>query len=126
MPKIYLVQFNVDDIDKAIDWYTEVLGFRVSKRNYHHPVAVDLVHKNIRVILHKANFINGRYPPDGRTLVAMEVEDIVKKLRELKRNGVEVIHKKPLDFPLGKYAAIKDPFGNTHELVELTKSKRRK
>lgn len=119
--RVYLIQFNVGNLEKAIQFYTEVLGFKLSKKHYHPPVAVDLVHGGIRLVLHRARFINNVYPPNGRTQVAIQVQNIEEELAGLKKRGVELIHRKPLDFPLGKYAAFKDPFGNIHELVELKK-----
>lgn len=124
MPKIYIIQINVDNLEEAIEWYCGVLEFKVSKKHYHYPVAVDLEHKDkgVRLILHKSKFIQNQYPPSSHTQIVIQVDDIEAKLRELKAKGVEIIHEQPLDFPLGKYAALKNPYGDIHELVELKKN----
>ena len=127
MKKIHLIQISVSNIDKAIKWYCDILGFRVAKRHYHYPVAIDLVHKdkNFRLILHKDKFIDHVYPPGGRTQFGIEVDDIEEALKNLEKKGVEVIHKNPLNFPLGRYAAIKSPDGDIHELVEINGRKKK-
>ena len=53
MLKVGIVQINVSDMDDAIAWYRDVLGFEVSKEHDHYPVAVDLVHEGRRLLLHR-------------------------------------------------------------------------
>jgi len=120
MARVYLVQINVTDMDKAIDWYTNVLGFELSKQHNYYPIAVDLVHEGPRLILHKAEKpASIDYPHVAQTLICIQTEDIEASLKNLKNEGVELIHEKPLEFPMGMYAAFRDPFGNVHELVEI-------
>ncbi len=120
MLQVYLIQINVTDMDKAIDWYTNVLGFKLSKQHYYYPIAVDLVHEGTRLILHRADKpANIDYPNVAQTLICMQTEDIKASLKDLKSKGVELIHETPLEFPMGLYAAFRDPFGNVHELVEI-------
>ena len=119
MPQVYLIQINVTDMDKAIDWYTNVLGFKLSKQHYHYPIAVDLVHEGARLILHTVDKpANIDYPNVAQTLISIRTEDIEASLKDLKSKGVEIIYETPLEFPMGLYAAFRDPFGNVHELVE--------
>jgi lactoylglutathione lyase len=120
MPHVCMIQISVSDLDKAIEWYSTTLGFEVSKKHYHHPVAVDLVHKGIRLLLHiadKPTTID--YPNVSQTLICIQTDNIVRKMDDLKRRGVEVLHETPQEFPAGQFIAFRDPFGNVHELVEL-------
>ena len=120
MPKIGIIQISVSDMDRAIDWYCENLGFAVSKDHYHYPVAVDLVHEGCRLLLHRADRSTDiDYPHVSQTLICFETNDIAKSLDNLKHKGVELIHDTPQEFPAGLYAGFRDPFGNVHEFVEF-------
>jgi len=120
MPNIALIQISVSDLDLAIKWYQEVLGFELSKEHYHHPVAVDLVHQGCRLLLHIADRkAKIDYPHVSQTLICLGTGDIRRTIAELKSKGVKVLHDEPKKFPAGLFCAFKDPFGNVHELVEL-------
>jgi catechol 2,3-dioxygenase-like lactoylglutathione lyase family enzyme len=120
MPKVCMIQIGVSDMDQAIEWYCNRLGFEISKEHNYYPVAIDLVHEGTRLLLHKAaKSTHIDYPNIAQTLICIQTNDIAASLDDLKSKGVELIHKTPLDFPAGKYAAFKDPFGNVHELVEF-------
>lgn len=120
MPKVCMIQINVSDMDQAIEWYCNILGFEVSKEHNYYPVAVDLIHQGIRLLLHKVvKPTHIDYPNVAQTLICIQTDDITASLNDFKNKGVELIHKTPLNFPAGKYAAFKDPFGNVHELVEF-------
>ncbi len=120
MLKIAMVQINVTDMDRAIEWYRDTMGFEVSKEHYHHPVAVDLVHQGCRLLLHEAKTkAEIDYPHDAQTLICLETEDLRATVDKLKSRGVEFIQSEPQAFPGGLYIALRDPFGNVHELVEF-------
>lgn len=120
MLKVALVQINVSDLDAAIAWYRDALGFEVSKEHYHHPVAVDLVHEGCRLLLHRAEQpARIDYPDVAQTLVCFQTDDIAATMDSLRRHGAELLHDVPQPFPAGVFAAFRDPFGNVHELVEF-------
>jgi lactoylglutathione lyase len=120
MLKVALVQINVTDLDAAIAWYRDVLGFEVAKEHYHHPVAVDLVHEGCRLLLHRVEHpAQIDYPDVAQTLICLQTDDIVATMDSLRRHGAEFVHDTPQPFPAGAFAAFRDPFGNVHELVEF-------
>ena len=120
MLKVAMVQINVSDMDQAIAWYQDTLGFEVAKEHYHYPVAVDLVHGGCRLLLHRAERpAQIDYPNAAQTLVCFQTDDIAASMDSLRRQGVELLHDAPQPFPAGFFAAFRDPFGNVHELVEL-------
>lgn len=119
MPKICVIQFNVSDMDRAIVFYTNVLGFEVKNRD-HYPDLVLLGHDGPSVLLcqvERATRID--YPHEAQTLINIEVEDLRKTMSELENKGVDFIHTEPQQCPAGIYAAIRDPFGNVMELLEF-------
>jgi lactoylglutathione lyase len=120
MPKVCMIQIGVSDLDKAVDWYSNTLGFEISKEHYHYPVAIDLVHEGCRLLLHTADKpARIDYPNVAQTLVCIQTEYLASSMNDLKTKGVEFIHETPQKFPAGVYVAFKDPFGNVHELVEF-------
>ncbi len=122
MPKIGIIQIGVTDLDRATQWYCEKLGFVTSEKCDLLPVAVELEHEGCRLLLHRAEkpaVID--YPNVAQTLICFQTDDIRKTLAELKRKDVELIHETPERFPEGLFAAFRDPFGNVHELVELSR-----
>jgi predicted enzyme related to lactoylglutathione lyase len=123
MPKVFVTQINVSDMDKAIDFYCNKIGFEVYAKEYY-PQIVQLSHEGIPLILNKvAKSTNIDYPNDAQTLIYIQTDNLEASLKDLKSKGVELIHDSPQDCPVGVYAAFKDPFGNVHELVEF-RSKR--
>lgn len=113
-----LVQINVTDMDVATDFYCDKLGFEVlSKKDY--PNVVELVQKGFRLVLVRvAKPARIDYPNIAQTLIALQVEDLGATLQDLKKKGVELVYDAPQKFPEGVYSAMRDPFGNVHELIE--------
>ncbi len=119
MPKICVICFNVPDMDIALQFYRDKLGFEVEDDRYY-PDIVELEHEGAPLIL----FRSGESAPEGfpnmaRTVVDIETEDLASRMEELRAKGVEFIHEIPQPCPVGVYAAFKDPFGNVHELLEF-------
>jgi len=118
--KVGMVQINVPDLDKAIEWYTEILGFEISKDHYYPPVAVDLINEGIRLLLYKAEKETKiDYPKQAQSVIIFETDNLVEKMKGMKEKEVEFIHEEPIKFPAGIFTAFRDPFGNVHEIVEF-------
>ena len=119
MPKVCVIQINVSDMDKAIDFYCNKIGFEIHSKKYY-PDIVDLVNKGIPLILYKVSKVTYiDYPKVAQTLINIQTDDLEASLKDLKGKGVELIHETPQNCPVGVYAAFKDPFGNVHELLEF-------
>jgi catechol 2,3-dioxygenase-like lactoylglutathione lyase family enzyme len=125
MLSVYIVQLNVVGLQAGIDWYTDVLGFKVSSQNnfLHHGTTVQLEHdKGFRLILHNSkNPAKINYPDDVQTMVVWETKDLIKTMAEMQSKGVEFITTEPHEINVGKFVAFRDPFGNVYELIELKK-----
>jgi len=121
MPQVYSIQISVTNLDQAITWYCEKLGFEVSRQYHNPPFSVDLVHEHCRLVLHKVlNNANIDYPRVAQILISFKIENILESIERLKEKGVEFIYPKPRQTPTGLFTAFKDPFGNILELVEMT------
>ena len=119
MPNICVIQFNVSDMDAAIEFYSNVLGFEVKTRE-HYPELVLLSHEGPSVLLCKVERpAKIDYPNEAQTLINIQTSDLRSTMDELKSKGVDFIHHEPQTCPAGIYAAIRDPFGNVMELLEF-------
>ena len=119
MPSICVIQFNVSDMDQAIDFYCSKLGFGIKSKE-HYPDLVQLEHEGTYTLLCKVDrAAQIDYPNVAQTLVNIQTDDLRKAMADLAAKGVEFIHDQPQTCPAGIYAAIRDPFGNVIELLEF-------
>lgn len=125
MLSVYIVQLNVVGLQAGIDWYTRVLGFTVSDENnfLHHGTTVQLHHdQGFRLILHNARKpAKIDYPDDVQTMIVWRTDDLAGTMAQMKTNGVEFVFSEPQPINVGRFVAFRDPFGNVHELIELTR-----
>jgi predicted enzyme related to lactoylglutathione lyase len=121
MPKVCVLQINVTDMDQAIDFYCNKIGFEVLSRE-HYPQIIKLKNDSAPLLLFKVSKKTDiDYPNEAQTLINIETGNLKKSLRELREKGVDVIQDTPETCPVGIYAGVRDPFGNVFELIEYTK-----
>lgn len=119
MYKICVNQINVHDMDKALEFYCDKLGFEAGDKNMY-PQIVPLKNAGIYLILNKTNNPTKiDYPNQAQSLINFQTDNLEKTMHSLKQKGVEFIHKKPATCPVGVYAAFRDPSGNVHEFIEF-------
>lgn len=121
MLEIAMNQINVSDLEEAITWYTEILGFEVSKDHYYPPQAVDLVQKGrIRLLLYKVDKTTEiDYPNEAQSVIIFKTNDLNKIMKDYRKKGVKFIYPEAIEFPAGIFNAFKDPYGNVHEIVQF-------
>ena len=107
----------VSDLRKAKTFYNDVLGFLIKSQ---HADRVEFVHDGCDFIAYKceqdAKVEN--YSRVARSVFVFEVESIDRSMRELRARGVEFLHEEPVENDFCRYAALRDPFGNVHEVYE--------
>lgn len=121
-PRIYNVGFRVPDMEKARRFYCGLLGFVVRSEKYF--PAVPLGHRDgtFAFMLHEEKDLPPAridYPKQRQTVVVLETSDLESLLRTLSEAGVEMAAELPFQTPLGRSAAVRDPFGNVFEIVEV-------
>lgn len=117
------VRYIVDDVDKAIAFYTTHLDFRV---NLHPaPGFARLSRDNLHLLLNTPGaggagqpMPDGRKPaPGGWNRIQLEIKDLVMKVDSLRQAGVHFRN----DIVIGnggKQILLDDPAGNCIELFE--------
>ena len=116
------VRYMVDDVDKAIDFYTEMLGFKVLTSAA--PAFADVERGNLRLLLAGPASSAGRPMPDGRkpgpggwNRIHFIVDDIDAEVSRLQEAGA-TFRNDIVTGPGGKQILLEDPSGNPIELFE--------
>jgi uncharacterized glyoxalase superfamily protein PhnB len=122
-----IVNLDVDDLDKAIEFYTTALGFRLGRRLFEGSVAEMLAGTSIIHLLAK---------PSGSTAVPnttltreyerhwtpvhldFEVEDVAASVERAIRAGAN-IEGAIQSFSWGHLATMRDPFGHGFCLLQF-------
>ena len=117
------VRYIVNDVDAALPFYTEMLGFQVDM----HPAPgfASLSRGNLQLLLNRPGAGGaGQAMPDGQTpapggwnRIQVEVEDLAATVEKLKAAGCRFRN----DIVIGnggKQVLVEDPSGNAIELFE--------
>ena len=116
------VRYMVDDVERAVDFYTTHFGFTV--RSSHAPAFADVVRGNLRLLLSGPKSSAGRPMPDGRipqpggwNRIHFVVDDIATEVAGLRAAGL-TIRNDIVSGPGGQQILLEDPAGNPIELFE--------
>ncbi|MCB1691677.1 MAG: VOC family protein [Pseudomonadales bacterium] len=116
------VRYMVDDVEKAVAFYTTFLDFEVLT-NFG-PAFADVARGNLRLLLSGPTSSAGRPMPDGEkpgpggwNRIHLIVDDIEKDVARLLQAGAQ-FRNDILAGPGGKQVLLQDPAGNVVELFE--------
>jgi catechol 2,3-dioxygenase-like lactoylglutathione lyase family enzyme len=116
------VRYMVDDVEKAIDFYSTHFGFEV--RTSAAPAFADVVRGNLRILLSGPKSSAGRPMPDGRqpepggwNRIHFIVDDIAAEVERLRAAGV-TFRNDIVTGPGGRQILLEDPAGNPIELFQ--------
>ena len=116
------VRYIVDDVDAAIEFYTEHFGFTVLSS--FPPAFADVVRGRLRLLLSGPRSSAGRPMPDGRSpepggwnRIHLIVEDIATDVERLRAAGLR-FRNDIVTGPGGQQILIDDPSGNPIELFQ--------
>jgi len=120
------VRYIVDDVAKAVDFYTKYLGFAVLSS--FPPAFADVARGNLRLLLSGPQSSAGRPMPDGEKPVPggwnrihLIVDDIEAEVARLRAAGAP-FRNDILSGPGGKQVLLLDPSGNVIELFQSAAS----
>jgi glyoxylase I family protein len=116
------VRYQVTDVQRSIDFYTQTLGFKLDLQNL--PAFGQVSIGNLKLILSGPGASGSRPMPDGRqqepggwNRVVLEVKDLAARIAELQEVGVRFRNEMEAG-PGGKQIQVEDPDGNSVELFE--------
>jgi glyoxylase I family protein len=116
------VRYQVKDVQRAIDFYTGKLGFKLDRK--HLPAFGQVSIGDLKLVLSGPGASGSRPLPDGRAQspggwnrLMLEVEDLPARVAELKDGQVPVRNDIEAG-PGGRQVQVEDPDGNPIELFE--------
>jgi len=116
------VRYLVDDVDEALAFYTEHLGFQV--RMSAAPAFADATRGNLRLLISGPTSSAGRPMPDGAVpgpggwnRIHLIVDDIGAEVDRLRAAGV-AFRNDIVTGPGGQQILLEDPSGNVVELFQ--------
>jgi catechol 2,3-dioxygenase-like lactoylglutathione lyase family enzyme len=116
------VRYMVDDVEAAVDFYTNHFEFEV--RTNASPAFADVVRGHLRLLLSGPTSSAGRAMPDGAkpgpggwNRIHFIVEDIEAEVQRLRPAGVR-FRNDVITGPGGKQVLLEDPSGNPIELFQ--------
>ncbi|WP_114746796.1 VOC family protein [Falsibacillus pallidus] len=118
MSQVCVISIYVPNLNEAIEFYTNVLGFEVNKQ--YGPSIASLVHGDLPIVLEESD--SAVYDQNRRSTgiaLGLKTDDIEQTVKSLKEKEVNFIIEEPTDCPPGKYISINDPFGNTIDYLQF-------
>lgn len=116
------VRYMVDDVDAAVAFYTQLLGFEVVTSAA--PAFADVKRGNLRLLLSGPRSSAGRPMPDGVkpgpggwNRIHLVVDDIDDEVGRLQQAGA-TFRNEFVEGPGGKQILLQDPAGNVVELFQ--------
>ncbi|MCM3575727.1 VOC family protein [Mesobacillus subterraneus] len=114
--KVCVLTIKVEDMEKALQFYTKVLDFEVSK--HYGENIVSLVHNEIPIVLEKCD--EATSAGGQKVLLGILSDNLDEDVNRLREKGAKILFDESMPCPPGRYNMIEDPFGNQLELVEFS------
>jgi catechol 2,3-dioxygenase-like lactoylglutathione lyase family enzyme len=116
------VRYMVDDVEAAVGWYTQHLGFTLLSSAA--PAFADVALGSLRLLLSGPTSSAGRPMPDGErprpggwNRIHLIVEDLAAEVARLRSGGVQ-LRNEIVTGPGGSQILLMDPSGNLVELFQ--------
>ncbi|MEQ8426190.1 MAG: VOC family protein [Cyclobacteriaceae bacterium] len=122
-PLIYNYGYLIPDMEKAIEFYSGMLGFAERSKRYL-PLDMPLGHSDgsfgfmlhYRVGVEPTQF---NISDNEHLVILFQTENISEAIKKLSDKGVRFLETNPVESPIGKYISFYDPFGYLSELYEI-------
>jgi glyoxylase I family protein len=119
------IRYMVNDVDKAVEFYTHILGFSLDER--WGPAFAIVSNADLKLWISGPETSAARAMPDGRlpqpggwNRFVLEVEDIHAVVSKLKQAGA-VFRNDVISGPGGSQVLVEDPSGNPIEIFQAGK-----
>jgi glyoxylase I family protein len=125
--ELWGIRYQVKDVQRAIRFYTQTLGFKLDLENL--PAFGQVSVAGLKLILSGPGASGSRAMPDGReqapggwNRIILRVKDLPARIAELEGQGVPFRNRMEVG-PGGKQVQVEDPDGNPIELFEAASRK---
>lgn len=116
------VRYQVKDVSRAVEFYTQQLGFKLDMQ--HPPAFAQVSLRDFKLILSGPGASGSRplpngsqQEPGGYNRIMLQVEDLETQIETLKKAGLRFRNELESG-PGGKQIQLEDPDGNPIELFE--------
>lgn len=116
------VRYQVKEVQRSIEFYTEMLGFNLDQQNL--PAFGQVSMGNLKLILSGPGASGSRpmldghqQEPGGWNRIVLQVQDLPVRIAELKQEAVHFRNEMEVG-PGGRQILLEDPDGNPIELFE--------
>lgn len=116
------VRYQVKDVGRSADFYTQQLGFKLDQQNL--PAFAQVSNGNLKLILSGPGASGSRPMPGGQhqtsggwNRVILQVADLPSRIEALNKAGLHFRNQMEVG-PGGKQILLEDPDGNPIELFE--------
>lgn len=116
------VRYQIKDVDRAVEFYTKHLGFKVELKSG--PAFAKISNGNLFLYLSGPKSSGSRPLPDGRkqepggwNRIVLEVKDLPSRVEAMKSAGLRFRNEIEVG-PGGRQIQLEDPDGNPVELFE--------
>ena len=117
--KIYGVKIKISDMDQALSFYHNKMGFEISNRN-NYPNQVEL--KNDSELKLFLSLSKDKYQHsennEERVSVTFQSNNLLQTIKNLKAKDVNFLSIDPFIVGVGIAIKFRDPFGNVHSILE--------
>ena len=114
------VKLNVEDMDKALSFYCDTLGFVIDNRS-RYPQQVSLkTGERIKLILQTVKALRPMVAKESRAALTLQVNDLDQAIAKLKAKGVKFAETEKRTEGVGQAISIVDPFGRAISLMHQT------
>ena len=119
MTTICVIGVYVHDMEKALNFYCNILGFKI-RHTYDNTCLVQLENDGPALILEKTDKASPtKYPEEAQVALGIETKNLDDTAAQLTAKGIQFMHDTPQEFPAGLYMATKDPSGNVIEFLQF-------
>jgi predicted enzyme related to lactoylglutathione lyase len=114
------VKINVDDMDRAIAFYVDKLGFEIESRQDYPREVFLKTGERIKLSLRAVKNLQKPEPQETRVSFTLQVNDLDQAIARMKSRGVEFAESEKRKEGVGFAISIRDPFGARISLMHQT------
>jgi len=118
--RTHALKLNVDDMEKALAFYVQKLGFEVADRaDYPRQVTLK-TEDRVRFILNKVERLQKSELKDTQVGLTLQINDLDQTISRMKAASVHIVETEPRKEAVGNAITILDPFGRKISLMHQT------